>query len=140
MKKIILLFMALLLINGVMQSQVKVGRVPTQAEWGSIFRGGTTSGAPGTATANTWTWNSSGTNGYKIAAGGAGVGLFLPAAGQRFYNDGRLDGVSTYIKYYSGTGNSGGGGYVIQRSDNGTIDPAYSTSRANACSVRCVSE
>jgi len=107
-------------------------RVPTQTEWASIFSGGTTSGAPGTATNNTWTWTG---NGYKV-----GTALYLPAAGYRSYYGGTSNNVGSLGYYWSSTVygtiaycmyiNSGG----VYPSDNN------SNYRAYGFSVRCVKQ
>jgi uncharacterized protein (TIGR02145 family) len=104
-------------------------RVPTQAQWGGLFRDGTTSGAPGTATRNTWTWTG---NGYTV-----GANLYLPAAGFRnglnvFF------GVGTSGKYWSSTVN-GTTAYDLQLS-SGNVAPGILDSRGTGFSVRCIAE
>jgi len=105
-------------------------RVPTQAEWGSIFRGGTTSGAPGTATNNTWTWTG---NGYKI-----NNVLYLPAAGIRDYSNGTPGGTGNNGSYWSSTVN-GIGAYSLDFSSN-SVGPGNGNARAYGFSVRCVKQ
>lgn len=114
-------------------------RVPTQAEWGSIFRGGTTSGTSGTATANTWTWNSSGTAGYKISPdGGTNYTLFLPAAGSRLYRTSALSSAGSSGYYWSSTVTSTTSYYLYFNSSD--VYPGNNYYRAFGFSVRCVAE
>jgi len=105
-------------------------RVPTQPEWGSIFNGGTTQGAPTTATANTWTWTG---NGYKV-----GSTLFLPAAGYRTNYTGELSNVGQYGYYWSSTIN-GVNSYSLLLT-SGSVLPGANSSRITGMSVRCVAE
>ena len=113
-------------------------RVPTQSEWVSIFNGGTTSGAPSTATANDWLWNGTGMPGYLIKPKGATVyTLFLPAAGQRLYNNGALYLPGSNGYYWSSSASGTYSGYVLNF--NGTsVYPGVSNGRASGFSVRCV--
>ena len=105
-------------------------RVPTQAEWGSIFRGGATNGAPGAATANTWTWTG---NGYKV--GGA---LFLPAGGSRSVSSG-VNSVGILGGYWSSTANSSNGSYTLVITGSSVNFGSYYP-RVNGFSVRCVQQ
>ena len=105
-------------------------RVPTQAQWGGLFRDGTTSGAPNTATRNTWTWTG---NGYTV-----GANLYLPAAGYRFVVDATLASVGTNGNYWSSTV-SGTIAYSLAFI-SGTVYPGYDNYRGNGFSVRCISE
>jgi len=111
-------------------------RVPTQAEWSSIFAGGTgagtISGASTLATANTWTWTG---NGYKV-----GSALFLPAAGYRNSTTGALRSVGTTGYYWSSTPTSTYSYYLLF--DSGTVSPGHGDAnlRAYGFSVRCVAE
>ena len=116
-------------------------RVPTSEEWGSIFNGSATSGAPSTATANTWTWNSTGTPGYILSPdGGLHYTLFLPAAGSRFYYNANFSYVGTNGLYHSST--ASGSIAKTMNFTNTLIDPQSGNmvSRAHGFSVRCVSE
>jgi uncharacterized protein (TIGR02145 family) len=106
-------------------------KVPTQKQWGSIFRGGIIGGAPGTATANTWTWTASG---YKI-----GSSLFLPAAGYRLRSDGTLSYIGSDGYYWSSTVD-GLVAYSLTFGSSGVYPANNSYSRSNGLSVRCVSE
>jgi uncharacterized protein (TIGR02145 family) len=106
-------------------------RVPTQAQWGGLFRDGTTtSGAPGTATRNTWTWTG---NGYTI-----GANLYLPAAGGRDVVDASLDNVGTVGAYWSSTVNFANAYFLFFNSS--TVNPGNSFRRGAGYSVRCISE
>lgn len=111
-------------------------KVPSQAQWGSIFAGGITQGSPGTATANVWTWTG---NGYTV-----GSALYLPAAGNRNYdsNSGNviLSDVGTYGYYWSSTVNSASAYYLAFT--NGFVAPGYGITgiRGYGVSVRCISE
>ena len=105
-------------------------RVPTQAQWGGLFRDGTTSGAPGTATRNTWTWTG---NGYTV-----GSNLYLPAAGYRNISNVTLGEVGTKGYYWSSTV-SGTGAYDLTF-NSGYVTPGHTSPRGNGFSVRCISE
>jgi uncharacterized protein (TIGR02145 family) len=109
-------------------------RVPTQAQWGSIFRGGTTEGAPGTATANTWTWNgSTTTHGYQI-----GHSLFLPAAGNRDHENGALNYPGSYGNYWSRRPNDDFSYSLFFNSSR--VYPGGRSPRSAGFQVRCVVE
>ncbi|MBF0576002.1 FISUMP domain-containing protein [Dysgonomonas sp. GY617] len=105
-------------------------KVPSQKQWASIFRGGTTSGAPSTASANTWTWN---TSGYKV-----GDALFLPAGGYRERVGGALSDLNSFGYYWSSTVN-GTNSYRLLFTGS-TISPAVANNRSYGYSIRCVSE
>jgi len=106
-------------------------RVPTQAEWGSIFSGGTTSGAPGTATNNTWTWTG---NGYQI-----NNALYLPAAGYRnvsMTNAFTSTGIAGF--YWSSTVYGTSADYLYFNSSGVAVGSVGY--RACGLSVRCVKQ
>jgi len=105
-------------------------RVPTQAQWGGLFRNGTTSGAPNTATRNTWTWTG---NGFTV-----GANLFLPAAGTRYVSDASLNSVGTNGYYWSSTV-SGTFAYYLNFT-SGNVYPGSILNRGLGSSVRCISE
>ncbi|WP_396185930.1 FISUMP domain-containing protein [Flavobacterium sp.] len=105
-------------------------RVPTQAQWGGLFRDGTTSGAPNTATRNTWTWTG---NGFTV-----GANLYLPAAGYRGVSVAALYAVGTYGYYWSSTVN-GTNAYLLFF-DSGNVNPGNNLFRGSGYSVRCISE
>jgi uncharacterized protein (TIGR02145 family) len=105
-------------------------RVPTQAQWGGLFSDGTTSGAPNTATRNTWTWTG---NGYTV-----GPNLYLPAAGYRIGFNATLYYVGTNGFYWSSSvyGNNAYNLYF----NSGNVIPGDSCGRVFGFSVRCISE
>jgi len=105
-------------------------RVPTQSQWGGMFRDGTTDGAPDTATRNTWTWTG---NGFLV-----GTNLYLPAAGYRFGTDATLVNVGTRGYYWSTTF-TGTTAYNMSFY-NIRVNPAVSNNRVFGFSVRCISE
>jgi len=105
-------------------------RVPTQAEWGSLFSGGTTSGDPGTATNNTWTWTG---NGYKV-----NNTLYLPAAGYR-NGYGVLVSVGSAGFYWSSTVYSTNA-YSLYFASSGVYPGLNTAYRMNGNSVRCVKQ
>ena len=105
-------------------------KVPSQKQWQSIFKS-SGNGAPGTATANTWTWTG---NGYKV-----GDALYLPAGGYRYSSDASLLNVGGYGYYWSSTVYDGTYSYFLGFLSS-AVNPAYNGSRAYGRSVRCVSE
>jgi uncharacterized protein (TIGR02145 family) len=115
-------------------------RVPTQEEWGSIFRGGTTSGPPYmSSSGNTWTWNSSGTPGYKISVdGGTTTSLFLPATGNRSLSDAMLYNAGQSGLYWSTTVNDKNAHTIIFISIN--VSLSSNMPRTGGNSVRCIED
>ncbi|MCL2328699.1 MAG: fibrobacter succinogenes major paralogous domain-containing protein [Bacteroidetes bacterium] len=106
-------------------------RLPTQQEWASIYNG--MNGI------NTWTWNSTGTPGYKISTdNGTTTALFLPAAGYRFYRNGTLYNAGTDGNYWSSTVD-GEYSFILYFS-NGYVNPSLNFNRAYGMSVRCLAE
>ena len=105
-------------------------KVPSQAQWGGTFIGGTAGGAPGTATQNTWTWTG---NGFKV-----GDLLYLPAAGYRTYFDAVNNSNSTYGFYWSSRVDNTQG-YTL-RFYQTAVEPGNSYGRASGQSVRCIAE
>ncbi|MFN6349094.1 MAG: hypothetical protein ACK4VL_04115 [Chitinophagales bacterium] len=105
-------------------------RVPTQAQWGGTFRGGTTSGAPGTATQNTWTWTG---NGFTV-----GTDLYLPAAGYRYVITATLTNFGTNGCYWSST--VFGTNAHFLNFNSGNVNPGNNSYRGNGISVRCIAE
>jgi uncharacterized protein (TIGR02145 family) len=103
-------------------------KIPSQAQWGGLFRTGITSGAPGTANQNTWTWT---TSGFMV-----GSNLFLPAAGYRNGSNATLTNVGTNA-YYSSSNVNGTNTYNLSFS-SGTVSPGNFNERALALSVRCI--
>jgi hypothetical protein len=117
-------------------------RIPSQDEWGSLYKGGSISGSPGTATANTWSWyggtsaSNTGNRGFEIKPNNEAVTLFLPAGGYRDSGDGRLYGQGFSGLYWI-TGVSGTTAYSLGF-NSGTVNPAYSSNRANGFALRCI--
>ncbi|NDV47650.1 hypothetical protein D0T49_11390 [Paludibacter sp. 221] len=115
-------------------------RVPAQSEWGSIFCGGSTPGASGTAVANTWVWHdaANGTAGYEVKPDGETTTLFLPVAGLRYTGNGELYYVGATGYYWS---DSLSGTYSLTLNVNGSnVYPAGIEGRAYGFSVRCIAE
>ncbi|NDW10856.1 hypothetical protein D0T56_14490 [Dysgonomonas sp. 520] len=117
-------------------------RLPSQDEWGSIYKSGTISGSPETATANTWSWYGgtatpiTGIRGYEIKPDGTTATLFLPTSGLRNHSDGLLYTQGTDGFYWSSSISSTSAYYLYF--DNSNIIPANSHDRANGFAVRCV--
>jgi uncharacterized protein (TIGR02145 family) len=109
-------------------------KVPSASDWGALYRSGTTYGAPGQATANTWYWEN---NGYALRPDGTTTTLFLPAAGVRDVG-GTLHPVGARGHYWSST-TASSGAFVLDF-HGGEVSPESSNARANGFSVRCVSE
>ncbi len=117
-------------------------RTPAQDEWGNLYKGGTISGSPSTATANTWSWyggtstpiNSS--RGYEVKPDGATTTLFLPASGYRSNGNGLLYYQGAYGYYWSVS--------IISTNaynlnfNSGNVNPANSNNRANGFALRCI--
>ncbi|GHT39244.1 hypothetical protein FACS189437_02050 [Bacteroidia bacterium] len=110
-------------------------RVPASDEWGSLFVDGGTYGSPGIATANTWTWT---TSGYQIKPDGTTTSLFLPAAGYRNCSIGAFSSVGSRGAYWSSTTASSGAFYLHFVSSR--VSPEISYHRAYGFAVRCVAE
>ena len=107
-------------------------RVPTKDELASIY---TSLTAP-----NTWTWNSTGTPGYKLSPdGGAHYSLFLPSTGYRNYVNGNLVSVGSNGYLWSSTV-TGTTSYYFYINIGGSMIPANNTARGNGMGVRCVVE
>lgn len=116
-------------------------RTPVQDEWGSLYKGVTTSGSPAAATANTWSWyggtstpiNTS--RGYEIKPDGVTTTMFLPASGYRSSNG---------LLYLQGAGGTYWSISIISTNaynlnfNSGSVFPANSSSRANGFALRCI--
>jgi len=118
-------------------------RMPSQSEWAMIYRGGSTSGTPAIAMANTWVWynngNSAVTNGVKgfeVKPDGVTTTLFLPASGQRYRSNALLyySGINGY--YWTGTTSGNNSVNVTIGSNN--INPSGIANRGNGFAVRCI--
>lgn len=113
-------------------------RTPTQDEWASIFKGGTTSAIPGDATANTWKWyNGVSNKGYEIKPDGVTTTLFLPAGGYREGSTGSFLETNTSGHYWSVTIMSSNTSFYMNF-DASKVDPAAVQTRANGLSLRCI--
>jgi uncharacterized protein (TIGR02145 family) len=111
-------------------------RVPSSAEWGTIYRGGGQYGTPTEATSNVWAWSDN-PRGYKIQPNGSTTTLFLPAAGWR-NNTGIVDSVGSYGNYWSSTTAASGAYHLIFSSTR--VSPELSSNHAHGFSVRCLAE
>jgi uncharacterized protein (TIGR02145 family) len=124
-------------------------RLPTQTEWGEIYRGGTLSGNPAIATANTWSWvnptdtqDTPNQNKFKLAGGfqimpdNATTTLFLPTSGRRGYNDGLLYYQGQNGFYWSSTA-VGDITYSLHFY-SGHVDPAANNGRSYGFALRCI--
>ena len=119
-------------------------RLPTQAEWASLFRGGTSAGSYTVALANTWDWYqlsssaTEGAKGYAIKPDGVTTTLFLPASGYRTYGVAMLYQQGTYGYYWSGSvAGTGDSSYGLSI-NNSTINPAAICIRGYAFTLRCI--
>jgi uncharacterized protein (TIGR02145 family) len=113
-------------------------KVPSQAQWGSIYQGGTTDGAPNSATANSWTWTDTDEDesgdGYQV-----GAALFLPAAGYRYDRSGALYFVGSVGYYWSSTWDNTTFSYYLHFNSS-IVRPGNHYTRAQGFSVRCVAD
>jgi uncharacterized protein (TIGR02145 family) len=117
-------------------------RTPAQDEWGNLYKGGTISGSPATATANTWSWyggtstpvNTS--RGYEIKPDGVTTTMFLPASGHRNNISGSLHSQGASANYWSIS--------VISTNayslyfNSGNVFPATNNTRATGFALRCI--
>jgi hypothetical protein len=133
-------------------------RLPAQSEWGELYKGGFFSGTPGTATANSWKWVSSGSaaiirpgetgpdkntqryydraGGFRIQPDNATTTLFLPASGYRHNNIGALYFLSQSGNYWSSS-ITGASAYNLNFSNN-IVNPNTYSSRARGFAIRCI--
>ncbi|MDR2475355.1 MAG: fibrobacter succinogenes major paralogous domain-containing protein [Bacteroidales bacterium] len=111
-------------------------KTPSQEEWGYLYRGGTVSGSPGNAFANTWTWYGSNGCGFDIKPDGVTTTLHLPATGIRRNSSGTLyrQGDSGY---YWSTTNTGNNAHNLSFYSN-NISPADANTRSYGFAVRCI--
>jgi len=116
-------------------------RLPSQSEWASIFRGGSTAGSPDVAMADTWVWyqlsasDTEGAKGYEVKPDGVTTTLFLPASGNRSSNA---------LLYYSGlngnywSGSTSGTNAFYLTFNSISVTPARASTRGNGFAVRCI--
>ncbi len=111
-------------------------KVPSIAQWQSIFSTNTTNQPSSAATANTWSWTG---YGYKI-----GQYLYLPAVGYRNGN-GLLQDNSTNGDYWSSTVINNTSSYYFKFINNSLfgqdwVYPLSTAQRIIGQSVRCIAE
>ncbi|NDW10041.1 hypothetical protein [Dysgonomonas sp. 520] len=111
-------------------------RIPSQDEWGRIFKGGGITGPTTTATANTWQWNSTNCRGMEIKPDGVTTTLFLPATGRRHAGNALLGAQGMYGYYWSSS-ILGTNAYFMSFLA-GAVYPAGSTYRGVGHALRCV--
>jgi uncharacterized protein (TIGR02145 family) len=112
-------------------------RVPSNAQWKSIFSNSVSDGQNynnGSATVNTWTWSNNTTNGLQI-----GRLLFLPGAGHRTGSNGGLFTQGVRGNYWTNTPSGTNSLYMYFMDDNKAY-MGQSNTRAYGFSVRCVKE
>ncbi|NDV95699.1 hypothetical protein D0T84_12350 [Dysgonomonas sp. 521] len=117
-------------------------KVPSQKQWGAIYRGGIASGDPGSATSSSWNylgrtliwerWGS--TSGYKVAEA-----LYLPLCGYRSHETAQTYLVGHYGAYWCSTVLSNNA-YYLHLDGGSIIVPGGNRPRAYGFSVRCVPE
>jgi uncharacterized protein (TIGR02145 family) len=101
-------------------------RLPTHTEVQSLVK------------ANVQATNINGVDGIRFTDKTTGNSIFLPAAGSRWYDDGRLDQVGFYGDYWSSSGYASYS-YKLSFSKSGNTYVSYN-SRGSAYNVRCVAE
>jgi len=115
---------------------------PSQDSWGNIYRGGSVSGSPSIAMANTWSlYNggnsdySNGVKGFEIKPNGVTTTLFLPASGLRSNSSGNLYFAGTSGYYWSTTTS---GSNALMMFFSGSVYPGYSNVRTYGYALRCI--
>jgi uncharacterized protein (TIGR02145 family) len=113
-------------------------RIPTQPEWGELYRGGTIFGAPANAEANTWYWNgdTAKPHGCELRPDAVTTTLFLPANGQRSTKDGLLYRAGSFAQYWSSS-LADANAYCLYI-DSGNVNPGFSAYRAYGFAIRCI--
>ena len=117
-------------------------RIPSQHEWGSLYRGGTNSGTRDIALANTWDWyqlsssTSEGAKGMAIKPDGLTTTLFLPANGFRSPSSALLYYQGANGTYWSGSIMGTNAYYLNFFSDS--VSPASSYYRGYGFALRCI--
>jgi uncharacterized protein (TIGR02145 family) len=115
-------------------------RLPTQAEWSELYRGGTIFGIPNDAEANTWHWNED-TNkphGYELRPDNVTTTLFLPASGNRRHSTGLLYYQGSRAMYWSSTAIGAGADAHILYFHGSYVNPADMNSYAYGSAIRCI--
>jgi len=117
-------------------------RLPTQGEWGNLYRGGTISGVASIALANTWDWYeltsspSEGAKGVALKPDGVTTTLFLPASGYRNTNTALLYGQGARGDYWSASIISTNAYYLNVNA--ASVNPSTSTARGFGFALRCI--
>jgi uncharacterized protein (TIGR02145 family) len=111
-------------------------RLPTQSEWGELYRGGAILGSPVDAEANTWSWYSALPAGFELRPDNVTTTLFLPASGYRGRGDGLLYYQASYAYYWSST-IAGTNAYSLFFNSGG-INPADGRNRSSSFALRCI--
>jgi uncharacterized protein (TIGR02145 family) len=108
-------------------------QLPAQSDFASIISENSFAGqAPTDATANTWTWT---TSGFQVKPDGVTTTLFLPAAGGRSPS-GALDRVGVLGTYWSSTASASGAFSLTFTKP--VLVPGDASFRVYGRSVRCV--
>jgi uncharacterized protein (TIGR02145 family) len=126
-------------------------RTPSQAEWSDIYRGGSYTGSPAVATANSWKFISlnvpkdrPGYNKYMLAGGyqiqpdNVTTTLFLPASGRRHTNDGTLSYPGIAAQYWSSTAIASSANSYNLYFTGSSILPNFSSARTYGFALRCI--
>jgi uncharacterized protein (TIGR02145 family) len=124
-------------------------RLPSQSEWGELYKGGVFSGDYRNATANSWEWVSASVTkdlpaknkyklagGYKIKPDDTTTTLFLPASGSRSCGAGLLYSQGTVGRYWSSSV-SGTSAYNLHFYSS-SVYPANTTGPAYGFALRCI--
>jgi uncharacterized protein (TIGR02145 family) len=109
-------------------------RLPSQSDWGEIYKGGAITGTASTATANTWVRNATNVRGSEIRPDGLITTLFLPYSGYRVGANLYRQGENGY--YWSVT-ISGTRAFNMAIS-SGTVNPAAVDYRSYGFAIRCI--
>jgi uncharacterized protein (TIGR02145 family) len=113
-------------------------RIPTQPEWGELYRGGTIFGSPDDADADTWYWNKDANkpHGFEVRPDNVTTTLFFPFAGFRGVGTGLLYNQGTNAYYWS-SGTVGTNAYALYIYGS-YVGPATGFNRSYGFSLRCI--
>jgi uncharacterized protein (TIGR02145 family) len=132
-------------VNGSGEAAHTNWRIPTQSEWGELFRGGMISGDAINAMANTWRWhgnananpnNITDSRGMELLPDNLTTTLFLPASGQRNCGGGGLYQQGSYGYYWSSTA-VGTSVYFLSFSP-WDVYPSRINNRSEGFAIRCI--